>query len=274
MDNLTEHYENFAAMAQALAAMTPQHADETDAIDAFVFAGQSNMAGRGVAAQAPDASACAFEYRAVTAPATLLPMREPFGVNENRADGINEPHMKTGSLVSALALQYHAASGRRIIGVSAAKGGSAIAQWQPGQPLLQDALSRVNALWAYAKTTHQALGRRALVWCQGETDGDLGTDPAVYQARLITTLQAFAAVGLHDQFLIQIGNHRDDPKRYQPIQAIQQALCAEPNGPHLVANAFAYGAAWDLMKDQFHYRQPMYNLCGQQAGLNIARYYA
>ena len=71
-------------------------------VDLLFFMGQSNMAGRGEAALAPVvAPGMGYEYRAVTDPDTLHPLAEPFGVNENDPAGVNEPGMKTGSMVSS-----------------------------------------------------------------------------------------------------------------------------------------------------------------------------
>ena len=65
-------------------------------VDLFLFMGQSNMAGRGIVNQTWTEAAPAvlpgagYEFRAVTDPTRLYEMSEPFGVNENREDGIKE----------------------------------------------------------------------------------------------------------------------------------------------------------------------------------------
>ena len=70
--------------------------------DILLFMGQSNMAGRGDYRLAPEVlPGAAYEYRAVTEPDTLVPLTEPFGVNENREGGVFEPGMKTGSMAAA-----------------------------------------------------------------------------------------------------------------------------------------------------------------------------
>ena len=83
-----------------------------DTVDIAVFAGQSNMSGRGDAA---DAVVCdvnaGFEYKSVSNPLTLVPITEPFGLNEDRegaiadfnADGTTK---RTGSMVSAAVKVY------------------------------------------------------------------------------------------------------------------------------------------------------------------------
>ena len=60
----------------------------TQLVDLIFFMGQSNMAGRGDAALAPAVPpGMGYEYRAVTDPAQLHPLAEPFGVNENDPTG-------------------------------------------------------------------------------------------------------------------------------------------------------------------------------------------
>ena len=110
---------------------------KTQGIDLVLFIGQSNMAGRGiVSAQWPQEApklieGAAWEYRAITTPDRLMPLEEPFGDDENKADGINDvfadqKKAKTGSLVTAFCNAYYEETGRVIVGVSASKGGSTI----------------------------------------------------------------------------------------------------------------------------------------------------
>lgn len=76
-------------------------------VDLIVFMGQSNMAGRGTAEDAPKVpEGTAYEFRAVTDPTRLYPLTEPFGKDENDPKGVFEPGMKTGSMVSAFVNAY------------------------------------------------------------------------------------------------------------------------------------------------------------------------
>ena len=130
-------------------------------VDVFLFAGQSNMAGRGVSCERFPETAPAvlpgagWEYRAVSAPGQLFPIAEPFGVHENNPDGIHE-NLKTGSMVSAFVNAYYAGTHVPVVGVSASKGGSVMAEWQPGTPYLTDALNRMSAAKIFlVKNNHQ-----------------------------------------------------------------------------------------------------------------------
>ena len=63
----------------------------TSAVDLIVFAGQSNMAGRGDAEDAPEClPGAGYEYKAVSAPEDLIPIQEPFGLHEDRENGLSD----------------------------------------------------------------------------------------------------------------------------------------------------------------------------------------
>lgn len=104
----------------------------TNHYDLFLFMGQSNMAGRGVTNEKWQQKApkliegAGVEFRAISNPAKLYEIEEPFGVYENNPEGIFEPGMKTGSMVTAFVNAYYEKTGRSILAVSASKGGSVI----------------------------------------------------------------------------------------------------------------------------------------------------
>lgn len=237
-------------------------------VDLALFMGQSNMAGRGDWRLAPVVpEGMGYEYRAVSDPGALHAMREPFGKDENRPGGIDEPGMKTGSLVSAFTAAFTGETGVPIVSVSASKGGSAIAQWLPGTDFYRDAVSRAAACEAYLKKSGIAVRRRFMVWCQGCTDGDLRTPPDVYKEDTRAFIRSLMEeTGAEVCFLIRIGNHRDDPERYAPIRDAQEALCREEPDIVMVSRCLSGFAAAGMMKDVFHYIQPAYDIAGREAG--------
>lgn len=244
-------------------------------VDLLLFMGQSNMAGRGNAMLAPAVTpGMGFEYRAVTAPEQLVPLREPFGVEENDPAGVSEPGMKTGSMVSSFVNACTEKTGIPIVGVSCAKGGSAIAEWMPGTPYYQDALRRARRCRRWLADNCFTVRHSAMVWCQGCTDGDRHTRKAVYKLDTDRMLHEFMFdAGLETCFLIQIGNRRDDPALYQPIQQAQEELAAAYADIVLVSRTFKTFAEKGLMKDRFHYLQPAYNEVGREAGRNAAAFW-
>lgn len=242
----------------------------------ILFMGQSNMAGRGDEKEAPDVpEGMGFEFRPVTAPDRLYPLKEPFGKDENDILGVYEPGMKTGSMVSAFVNAYVEETKTPVVGVSCSKGGSAIDQWLPGTPYYEDAVRRMKRCEAWLLAQGIEIERRLMAWCQGCTDGDLHTDSEVYRQHTACMLHAFMKeCGVETCFLIQIGNHRDDPQLYVPIQEAQQKLADEEEHIILVSRQFADFARLGLMKDEFHYCQKGYNLVGEEAGRTAGQYIA
>lgn len=243
-------------------------------IHLIMFMGQSNMAGRGAAEQAPAVkNGAGYEYRAVTAPDCLFPLTEPFGKDENNIAGVYEPGMKTGSMVSAFVNAYVEETKVPVVGVSCSKGGSSVAEWLPGTPYYQDAVCRMKRCETFLKNHGFQIERRFMVWCQGCTDGDLHTNPEVYRLQTADMIRSFQEeCGIQNCFLIQIGNHRDDPNLYLPIQEAQIILAEQEPDIIMVSRLFASFAERGLMKDEFHYCQEGYNLVGTEAGRNAGRY--
>ncbi|MBQ7486788.1 MAG: hypothetical protein IJT77_04800 [Clostridia bacterium] len=237
-----------------------------------MFMGQSNMAGRGVAAQAPDVPfGSAYEYKAITEPDRLCPLQEPFGEMENDPAGVCEPGMKTGSMVSSFANAFVSVLPVPLVAVSCAKGGSAIGEWQPGMPYYEDAVRRYRKCEAFLASHDIPVRDRFMVWCQGCTDGDLRTDRKVYRRETKHLLHSFMQeCGIETCFLIQIGNHRDDPELYVPYQEEQADIARFSDNIILVSQSLKTFAAQGLMKDEFHYKQEGYNRVGTEAGRNAA----
>lgn len=252
-----------------------------ETFDLFLFMGQSNMAGRGITSErwpqeapVPDREAGA-EYRAVTDPAGLHPVREPFGVNENRTPGIHDGAMKTGSMVSAFVKEYYQETGVPVLGVSASKGGSSIAQWIPGAPegYLADAMKRLAACEAYCKAHSLVIRHRFVLWCQGETDGDLGTEDDRYQEDFRKLLSALFAHGIERLFMVRIGkcNIPGAYDRYDRMIALQDKIASDTPGVAMVSTCLAGMRSRGLMKDSFHYYQQAYNEAGEEAARNAAK---
>lgn len=242
--------------------------------DLIMFMGQSNMAGRGDAKDAPKVKPGAgYEFRAVSSPDRLYPITEPFGKDENDDSGVYEPGMKTGSMVSSFVNAYKEETNTPIVAVSCSKGGSSIAEWIPGTPYYQDVIRRKKRCEDWLCEHKIWVRHRLMVWCQGCTDGDLHTDPDIYRhqtAFMFRSLQKDCRI--ETCFLIQIGYCRDDLSRYVPIQEAQIKLSEQEKDIILVSSQFASFAEKGLMKDEFHYYQQAYNLVGSEAGKNAGIY--
>lgn len=254
------------------------HRDKTE-VDLFMFMGQSNMAGRGTVTRehpqtAPELmEGAGYEYRAVSSPGRLHKISEPFGRNENRRNGIDDGKRKTGSLVTAFANAYYAETSTPIVGISASKGGSSIDQWQPGGAFLQDAISRLQDAMEFLVSAHYTVRHRYMLWCQGESDGDLSRSAEEYQMLFGKILNEMLQSGIETCFLIRIGQYNGSGRQdYGTIIAAQNEIARTDQNVILVSTAFATMKSRGLMKDDFHYFQEAYNEVGREAGINTARY--
>ena len=242
-------------------------------IDLVMFMGQSNMAGRGVASESPVVpQGYGYEFRAISDNTKLYDIIEPFGVNENNVSGINEPGMKTGSMVSSFITNYFKLTNIPIVAVSASKGGSSINEWQPNGAYLNDAISRFNSAKEYLLNNEYTIRHKFMVWCQGETDGDNAMSKEDYATKIKLMIDEMCKQGIEKCFIVRIGNYRDDETRYNDIIQAQTELCKEYDKAVLVSTKFDKMATDGLMKDVFHYKQEGYNITGTDAGINTAFY--
>lgn len=248
-------------------------------VDLIMFMGQSNMAGRGITTlefsqKAPEVIVGAgYEYRAITDPNNLHPIIEPFGVNENKSGGINEPGMKTGSMVSAFVNSYYETTRKKIIAVSASKGGTKISEWQPGGNLLTDAIQRLNDAKNYLNGQKYKVEKIYMAWCQGESNGDVNTNKENYKSLFKIMFSKMKENGVTACFLVRIGKYNGSGSvDYTNIIEAQTELCKENADIIMASTALASFKEKGLMKDNVHYYQQGYNLVGTYAGRNSGLY--
>ncbi|MED3792310.1 sialate O-acetylesterase [Niallia alba] len=239
-------------------------------VDLVIKAGQSNMAGRGTASEAPTVPlGAAYEFRAISDPTKLYHLVEPFGVNENVTGAIEETS-KTGSMVSSFVIEYNKITKRPIICVSASKGGTTIGQWQPGSTFLNDLINRYKIAKAWLIDNGYIIKNEFMVWCQGESDGDNSTTTENYTNMTKAMIGEVISQGLDKVYMVRIGNHRDLPTKYDTIIQAQTELCKTYEHAVLVSTKFDRMATDGLMKDEYHYKQAGYNITGADAGKNTA----
>lgn len=244
-----------------------------NAADLIIFMGQSNMAGRGDWSQAPSVpKGWGYEFRAISSPGALHHMAEPFGADENNIHGISEPGRKTGSLVSAFAVEYYRGANVPVVGVSASKGGSSINEWQPGGSYLNDSMERFKRAEDFLKGSGFSVRNKFMAWCQGETDAVAGMPGSEYIDKFSYMLEEMHKAGIESCFMVQIGRRRDLPRQFEGIISAQAELCKDNPRAILVSTKFKDMAASGLMKDDLHYMQKGYNIVGAQAGKNAALY--
>ena len=241
---------------------------ERKVVDLVIFMGQSNMAGRGDASEAPTVGeGHGYEFRAVSDPTKLYPITEPFGVNENR--GVVSETTKTGSLVSAFAESYYAYTGVPIVGVSASKGGQEIKFWATDGDALHETIDRYNAAKTYLTGNGYTVRHQYMVWLQGETDGVQGTSAVAYKNSLIALYGEMKKQGVEKAMVIRIGERQSDETLHDAIILAQTELCREYDDFVMISGKLA-GVAGEDMKDSAHFKQSTYNEVGADAGKNMA----
>ena len=239
-------------------------------VDLVIFMGQSNMAGRGVAAEAPVVQeGHGYEFRAVSDPTKLYTIAEPFGVNENR--GVISETTKTGSLVSAFAESYYAYTGVPIVGVSAAQGGQKIEFWETGGDALNETITRYNDAKSFLLNNGYTIRHQYMVWLQGETDGAKNTSTNTYKAKLTALFGEMNKQGVEKAMVIRIGERQNNETQHDAIILAQTEICRESDDFVLISGKLAGVASAD-MKDSAHFKQSTYNEVGADAGKNMAYY--
>ncbi len=256
--------------------------DITSAVDLVIFAGQSNMAGRGDAQEAPEClPGAGYEYRAVSAPECLIPISEPFGLGEDREDGLSDRTedggtKRSGSMVTALVNEYYRQTGRIIVGVSASKGGTSTDEWK--KSYISDAVSRLKSARKYLSDHQTEVENIYVVWSQGETDGDHQVTGEIYKENTLELMEQFKKAGVSHCFLVQTGHFnyilhgekgKEWDKRYEIIRRAQEELCHSSAFFTLAASFEPYVS---LMRDSFHYFQKAYDEVGTLCGKAMAEY--
>lgn len=250
-------------------------------VDLFLFMGQSNMAGRGAVSelwpeQAPGIlDHAGYEFRAISDPTRLYQMAEPFGKHENKVGGIDDGDRKTGSMVTAFTNAYYSNNGGvPVVGVSASKGGSVIAEWLPKGNYLTDAIQRFSDAVRYLDSHHYSIRHKYVLWCQGESDGDRNTSYSDYKAGFQAMLDELLGHGIEKLFMVRIGNCNiaGSEDRYTRMIQWQDEIAKENEDVVMVSTDFAGMRSRGLMKDSFHYYQAAYNEVGTSAGIHTAFY--
>ena len=172
--------------------------------DIYLLIGQSNMAGRGIIEPADTAASIDGVW--------LL--------NDNgRPETARTPLNRYSTIRKELSLQgicpgeefgrrMHARDGRQILLVVNARGGSHIAQWQPGAAdgYFGEALTRVRQALPYGTL-------KAILWNQGETDVQRHTPDYVEQfGTMVRALRDSIGAGCVPVVMSQVGRWRWAPQ--------------------------------------------------------------
>lgn len=242
-------------------------------VDLIMFMGQSNMSGTGESQLAPDViDGAGYEFRAISDPTKLYNLTEPFGVNENKTDGVDDEDLKTGSLVSSFVNSYYSGTGVPVVAVSASAGGSTLHSWRVDGELLPDAVNRYNAAKNWLIDNGYTIRHSYMVWLQGESDGNKQTTKEDYITSIKDSVGAMQENGIEKCFIIRIGIRTEEPGMYDTIIEAQTELCRDNEDFILISTKAVELETLGLMRDEVHYTQGGLNLIGEEAGANAAYY--
>lgn len=260
--------------------------------DLILFAGQSNMAGRGITSEEhPETyptviEGAGYEFRAISDPTTLYPIAEPFGYAENKSGGLNDRTNKTGGCTAAFVNAYYKNGSVPIIAVSASEGATDLQEWLQGYGentgRLYDACSRFQDAVAYCAINDIPIRHKYVVWMQGETDAvniyNQEYTIADYAEYFESVQEAFLAAGAEKVLVIRIGKRGGTDgsdtgsTMYDNVIEKQTELCKKDTDLVMICAVVAGMRARGYMKDQSHYYQVAYNEFGTYAGVNAALY--
>lgn len=242
----------------------------------FLAAGQSNAVGMADSATSVQcAPGTAFEYRYKAN--TLAHLKDPVG----NADLKFESAM-TGSAWPAFAKAYHELTGKKVVIVPAARGGSSCTAnaelegngtWsEQGRLLLFD--SAVVKARAAMKLCHQPIS--GVLWSQGERDANAVNakqlTPEEYEAGLIKLIARFRKeLGATLPFyIIQTGHftgHSDEG--FDAIRKAQEHVAGQLKNVYIVYGQTIDFPAKGMMQDEIHYNQAALNEIGTTAARQV-----
>lgn len=221
---------------------------DSDAVDICLFAGQSNMDGRGDSSDAPTVTqGTAFKWDAT---------------NNTVVNFEAE-----GSLIPAFVKTYYEETGVPIVEVKEAEGGINISQWMSNH--MTAALTKISNCISYLESQNKTVRNVFMVWNQGENDVYDGTTTAQYETLFGQMKTTVMAGGIEDIFIINIGQVSVGNYDFSDIRTALEEVC---NGTDVVMVSDKFYNAKQYMKDQWHYNQIVYNAVGENAASNTVSF--
>lgn len=225
--------------------------EDANVVDVCLFAGQSNMDGRGTASEAPTvAQGTAYKWDST---------------NNTVVDFTSE-----GSLIPAFVKEYYELTHIPIVEVKEAVGGTAITPYITTN--LPYAKQKLENCINYLENNGKTVRRCFMLWNQGESDvdGDQSTGTSAYESAFATLKTSVMASGVEDIFIINIGQASNGNYDFSPIRTALVDVC---NGSDVVMVSDKFYNATDYMGDTWHYEQIVYNTVGEDAAKNTVAFF-
>ena len=245
--------------------VTPELAGKQ--VDIILFMGQSNMSGAGGnAKEAPRVpEGAGYEYKAVTAPEALFSLKEPLGEKEHREGLLDDRELlkRRGTMASAFVNAYYEQTNVPVVAIAASRGSSSMDSWL--ERLAGDAIDRLEQCRKHLENNQIEIRHCYMVWMQGEADANKETPREEYIADMQTLMDQMETAGVEACFLIQIGNHTQQPGHHTEIQEAQLELC-DLDDRIFLTSVLPSQLDDELDEGGVHFSQKALNLIGEDAG--------
>lgn len=240
-------------------------------VDLILFAGQSNMTGRGDKNLAPKLTdGAGYECKTVTNPNKLTPIAEPFGLGQDSGT-MNDGDLRTGSMVTAFVNEYYKKTKVPVIGVSATVVGSGRVSWSTTH--YKEAAKRLNKAQKALKKKGLRIRHIYMVYMQGENDGFAKSSTKEYtQSLKLLYNNMKKRTDVEACMIIRVGSYIPQPNLYDKVIKAQTQLCKKDEDFVLISAKAASFTASSYQEDGLHLTQKALNVLGKDAGKYAAIY--
>ena len=174
--------------------------------DIYLLIGQSNMAGRGDMIEADTLSTIEGVWL-LDSLGVPQAARNPLNLHSSIRKGVSVQRI---SPATAFSSTIHQLTGRPVLLVVNARGGTALREWMPGTHYFNEAVRRTREAMHYGKL-------KAILWHQGESDSK---DPADYLDRLAEMVGALRSELGEVPFVAgEIAREHPNADRFNPVIA-------------------------------------------------------
>lgn len=244
----------------------------------FLVAGQSNAKGTGEGEFSPSVPA-GIAYWWDNDSSELVHLEDPSPVSSSTA----------GSAWPAFSNRFNEITGAGVIVVNAAVGSSAQTveaapamsdqHWDDSGALRSDAVSQLNSAISYLESNGVAYQFGGVLWSQGEREANAIDDATISDAANYKTVFSEMLDYFRTEFdrpnmrlvLSQTGfNDGGETTGFEQIQAAQAELVNELDYVYMGYSGAKTAPSRGQMKDELHYKQPIYNEMGKSMAVTAA----
>lgn len=242
-----------------------------DTVDLILFAGQSNMTGRGNKDLAPKLTdGAGYECKTVTNVNKLEPVTEPFGLGQD-SGSMQDGNLRTGSMVTAFVNEYYKRTQVPVVGVSATVVGSGRVSWSTTH--YKEAAKRLNKAQKALKKKGIKVRHIYMVYMQGENDGFAKSTTKEYTKSLkLMYSNMKKRTDVEACMIIRIGSYIPQPSLYNKVIKAQTQLCKTDEDFVLISAKAASFSSSYYQEDGLHLTQKGLNVLGKDAGKYAAFY--